>query len=86
MFQVSIHSGRVIERCASEQEAIQVASWNARQLGKRVNVYPVDDAGKCGTRIVSCYRAGWIYESEIADLPHGEYMARHETMAQASNR
>lgn len=80
-WQVSLHAGKVLGTHLSRDGAINSAHWHARQLKKRVNVYPLDETGKTGIRLVSAYPAGLLYEADIADLPHNEYLARHAKMA-----
>jgi hypothetical protein len=74
-------SGKEIGAAMSKDAAIYRASWLAKQFDRRVNVYPQEVVGgDTGTRIVSCYKSGLLYEKDIADLPHNEYLARHATM------
>jgi len=81
VYQVSLHAGKTLGKHLSEGGAIFSASWHAKQFRCRVNVYPLDDSGKCGVRLVSAYPSGLLYEADIADLPHKDYLARHSAMA-----
>lgn len=79
-YQVSFHAGKVVSKMLSRDGAINSASWNAKQFNTRVNVYPLNEDGRTGIRLVSAYPAGLLFESDIADLPHNEYLKRHAEM------
>jgi hypothetical protein len=80
VYQVSLHNGKVLGKHLSKDGAVNSASWHAKQFKTRVNVYPILESGGTGVRIVSAYPSGLLYEADIADLPHNEYLARHAFM------
>ncbi len=80
-WQVIVHNGKVLGTHLSQDGAINSASWHARQFKCRVNVYPLIEPNKTGVRLASAYPSGLLYEANIADLPHDEYLARHAAMA-----
>lgn len=80
-FQVSTHNGKVLSKTPHRDDAISSANWHARQLNTRVNVYPLDESGDTGIRLVSAYPAGLLFEADIAHLDHREYLRRHAEMA-----
>lgn len=77
-YEIARHAGPILGVRSEFHDAWEFAKAEAQRYGHRVNVYPrASDSEPAGVRIVSCYPACTLWESDLQGLSDADYVAAH---------